>query len=285
MATASPAAAPRKTVAKLARFKPTVNYKRKAELTWLPVETQLELEQHDSVQTQSEASAVIRYSSGSTLTLQENTLVVIDEDQRPRRLLSEDRAYVGTGSVQGRTGGELWILTSAGLVRLKAKTKNSPAIATVSADRKEGFKILLNEGEAAFLRKTKTGEIATQVLIVNQEVTLPPTTEKPEWNLFSKVAKTSSVTPEEIQKIELMEPKDQTVLDTASVRVSGRLTRPGGKILVNGKSIAPTTDGSFNADVGLRLGANVISIQLIRVDGTTEFKRVTVLQRKAEQKK
>lgn len=282
----SPSASPSpgRTLADLIRFTPPVNYKRRAELTWQAVEPRIGFERLDSIQTQSDATAEVRYRGGSTLNLRENTLVVIEESSGARRTGPEDRAFVGVGTVRGRTSGELWLLTSRGLVKLKGEGKARPARVTVVSRPREGVRVSLDEGRAAFIGKDKTGALAAKTLSLHEEIQIDSPVDKsgknPDWETFAKIARAASMEPETPLSFELDEPRDQSVISAAETTLKGRVNRDGGKILVNGRQATIGDDRLFSASIALEPGANVISVQLIRPDGTTEFRRITVLRKK-----
>lgn len=276
----------RSYIAELTRFKPTVNYRRKEELTWQPVEAQLGFARKDALQTQTGASAEVRYNSGSTITLKENTLVVIDDDFHMQGKNKEDRAYLRVGKLEGRAKRELWLLTTAGLVKLKPAEKSSVAVATLSSKADQGHvKLTLQKGQASVISRNPKGNITVQSINISTPVELPvtekaaaPSSLNPDWEPFLKTARTTKLEVPKIQRLELLRPADQEVLSSSEVTVEGKLDGTGGKVLINGKLI-PVDAELFKSSVSLIPGANVISIQLIRDDGTTEFKRITVIRK------
>jgi hypothetical protein len=56
-------------------------------------------------------------------------------------------------------------------------------------------------------------------------------------------------------------PADASTVDDDSVEVSGRVTPPDARVLVDGEEVRPATGGDFKTDVTLEEGVNVIDIE------------------------
>jgi hypothetical protein len=69
--------------------------------------------------------------------------------------------------------------------------------------------------------------------------------------------------------LEVLEPQDETVVDTNPIRVSGS-TSPGAEVSVNGELIDIDEEGSFVAMVELEAGPNVIEVIATDYDGHEE---------------
>lgn len=77
----------------------------------------------------------------------------------------------------------------------------------------------------------------------------------------------------------LASPKNYSEVQTDSVEVTGKLTGGRGRLMINDKRVALNEDLSFSARIAVVPGANAILIQLIRPDGSSLFRRLTVMRR------
>lgn len=75
--------------------------------------------------------------------------------------------------------------------------------------------------------------------------------------------------PEQGFFLEVLEPPDETVVDTNPIRVSGS-TSPGAEVSINGELIDIDEDGSFAAMVELEAGPNAIEVIATDYDGHEE---------------
>jgi hypothetical protein len=75
--------------------------------------------------------------------------------------------------------------------------------------------------------------------------------------------------PEQDFFLEVLEPQDETVVDTSPIRVSGR-TSPRAEVSVNGELIDIDEAGGFVAMVELEEGPNALEIIATDYDGNEE---------------
>lgn len=143
----------KKTLGKVIEFKPEVSFRRRENLVWQEVFQYLPLYAYDSVRTESSATTKIHLSNNSELFLSENTLIIITPDYLNSRN-QRDRAVVRNGSLTGTTQTELWLLTSAALLKIKAKEKK---VAKANVEIQEGkkLKIMIEDGEGIIAKSEK----------------------------------------------------------------------------------------------------------------------------------
>ncbi len=133
-------------VGRLGTLKPSVTYRRNAEMLWQDASVHLPLFAFDAIRTHARARAQIILDSGSVLDLKENSLIIIN----PAALdvgVKRDRAIIRHGTLSGSTENELWILTSAALLKIKATGSKKRARAAISVHEGKRLRVKLEEGE------------------------------------------------------------------------------------------------------------------------------------------
>lgn len=132
-------------------FIPNVVCRRSQQLEWNEVVPGLPLYAYDAVQTHSGATAKLELINQSEIEMESESLVILDPSALSNAA-HRDRAVVRSGVVQGTTRNELWILTSAALVKMKAK-KGGRARGVVAVAEGKKLNIELKEGTAIVLQK------------------------------------------------------------------------------------------------------------------------------------
>ena len=100
---------------------PRVSIRRKSTLVWEDVtEKFLSLFPFDAVRTYAGACANIELGDGSMIYARENSLIVLNPEVL-RGTHRSQRAIVRAGKVVGETNDEIWIMTSAAILKLIAK--------------------------------------------------------------------------------------------------------------------------------------------------------------------
>jgi len=251
----------------------------------------------DAVQTHTASTARILFVSGSTIEMGESSLVIINGGTRtPGRTL--DRAVIRTGKFEGNTKKELWILTSAALLRLRAKATSKSAKVVLNVEEGKKMAVTLIDGNASMVeRNPKSKSPALQELEPRKTVTMaapmPGDTfgfldSEKSWDLPPERATASLPTqakpapkqPQAPQPIDLFitSPRDYAEVGVADIELKGRATGTGAKIFVNGKETTIENNLEFSSVVALREGVNSILIQLIRPDGESVFRRWTIIR-------
>ena len=158
----------------------------------------------DAIRTYGGACARIELGNGSQLYAAEQ-LIVLNPDllEGTHR---RQRAIVRAGQVSGETNGEMWILTSAAILKLIAKKNGENAKVTLTVNEGKDVKIELHNGEGEFLRVKKENDEKTpeRVALVPEQ---PMILEAPE---VAGVPEVPGV-PAADQKIEVVDDKMQVV--------------------------------------------------------------------------
>ncbi len=166
-------------LANLVTYKNQVSYRRAQELGWSDIKAELSFYRQDAVHTLSDSQALIRYVSGSEVSMKENTYLIIDEASQSNP--SVDRAVMRAGKVQGETTGEMWILTSSALIKVRASKKSQKAKVKIQIQEKKSLDVELKSGAGEVIVaqadkgiKSKNNLTAHSVeLIANKNVSIP----------------------------------------------------------------------------------------------------------------
>lgn len=277
-------------IAELTGYFPSVTYRRHNEPTWEDCSLQMPFFSNDAVRTASDGAARIRFLSGSLLELRPNTHVVLtDKSSEPSRL---DRAVVQRGELRGKTKDELWLIYGRTLFRLKAKSPVDEAQARYSLESEKKLTIQVDGGEGEFHRRPAAlaggmpDAIQSTRLDVGKSVTFDvlPETEFLGWQtpelqrgLAAQVPAASSPKP---LSFEVDLPPDNSELNRAKLSVKGKISGPGGRLLVNGNEVFMEKGQTFAMEIALRKGANRVLIQLIRPTGESVYRQWVFLRRR-----
>lgn len=166
-------------LANLVTYKKQVSYRRAQELGWNDIQAELPFYRQDAVHTLSESQALIRYVSGSEVAMKENTYLIIDEASKDNPTV--DRAVMRAGKVEGETSGEMWILTSSALIKVRAAKKNQKAKVKIQIQEKKSLDVELKSGSGEVIvaqadkgHETKAADTARAVeLKPNKNVSIP----------------------------------------------------------------------------------------------------------------
>lgn len=289
-------------LARIEEHVPTVRYRRSQELVWADAAGGLSLYRHDGVQTHEEASARISYATGTRLELGERSFVII-EDPVAGTESDADRAVLRDGILRGETRRELWVLTTAAVVRVRPARAGSVARSTVQVREGAKLRVRLAEGQGTLTPLAKGPSVA---LRPGREVVVPapPTSDERfgagQGASNAWVAERGSVEPggsrvkeglarpahaarnEEapeptslpVTTVDL--PPDQAETADAALRVSGVASNSASTVYVNGRRAPLLPNRSFEASVPLEPGANVVVVQEILPDGRSAFHRRTI---------
>ena len=299
-------------VADLVEFRLDVSFRRSGELIWKPVSETFPLFQYDAIQTHKDARAKVIFKTGSELEISQNTLIIIDPHSATNAAKTIDRAVMRSGKVQGKTKGQLWILTSAAVIKINQGKNKKEAVATVQMKEGEKIKIELKQGEGSLILPLKNNDAAEQVkeitLEKNKMITVdsPPLSDTAKeklgedesatnWYETAKVIKeafvaTKSKDPASAKKNEtpdeaIKAPDKFFIIDQPAARVEttlseisiqGRTNIKNSQILLNGQSYPVPENGEFTILVSLKLGLNIFVLQLTSSDGKSLFQRIIV---------
>lgn len=259
-----------------------VDFKSKSESIWQAVTVDMNFFKYDSLQTHQQSTALVRYQSRSEIEVKEKSLLVFDEDpgSKKRKI---DRVILKTGDLLGKTSTELWILTDAGLVQISAgKLKLAKAQVQI---KNEKFKVKVDQGTALITVKTQNNEIQKISVSQNNSIDLNikdqiqslvsngETTTNFE-NIISLAAKIEQPTE---QTVTLENVNETEITKNSAYQLNGRLSAVGAKLLINGELVPTNPDLSFSKFINLTKGSNLIVLQLIRSDSTTQFIRKKVV--------
>lgn len=149
----TPTSPPKVVLGHIADFTAPVVVRRSSELVWNDVSKDLPLYGYDAVQTSQKTTARIALTNKSQLQLGPDTLVILDPAALGKGS-TYDRAIVRGGEVQGETGNELWIMTSAALIQMKSKKDGKPARVKVSVHEGKNMQVELKEGTGNIYRRS-----------------------------------------------------------------------------------------------------------------------------------
>ena len=259
-----------------------VDFKSKSDGTWQAVTSDMNFYKFDSVQTQQQSTALVRYQSKSELDVKEKTLLVFDEDPGAKKK-KVDRVILKAGDLLGKTNSELWILTDSGLVQISAdKLKPGKARVQIKNDQ---FKIVVDQGTALVTIKNKNNEIQKIAVTQNNSVNLdtkkqllPIVNDNYADQTFDSVVNQAmAIEKPTEQKVDLDNVSETEFTKKTVYQLSGQLSAVGAKLLVNGEIVQVGPDLKFLKDVKLTKGSNLIVLQVIRSDSTTQFIRKKVV--------
>ncbi|QDK37213.1 hypothetical protein DOE51_06225 [Bdellovibrio sp. NC01] len=151
VSSATPTASPSPTatvmppaLANLVTYKNQVSYRRAQELGWNDIQAELPFYRQDAIHTLSKSQALIRYVSGSEVAMKEDTYLIIDDASSDNPTV--DRAVMRAGKVEGETSGEMWILTSSALIKVRADKKTQKAKVKIQIQEKKSLDVELKSG-------------------------------------------------------------------------------------------------------------------------------------------
>lgn len=183
-ATPTPAPSPVGTVmpaalANLVTYKNQVSYRRAQELGWNDIQAELPFYRQDAVHTLGKSEALIRYVSGSEVAMKEDTYLIIDEASTDNPTV--DRAVMRAGKVEGETSGEMWILTSSALIKVRADKKTQKAKVKIQFQEKKSVDVELKSGTGEVIvahadkgHEAKASETAQSLeLKTNKNISIP----------------------------------------------------------------------------------------------------------------
>lgn len=276
-------------LAVLQRLLPPVIFRRALELSWNDAQMALPLFENDALKTQERAAATIVYQigAGSTLSLRENTHIILSLPGVSDRGDS-DRGIVQTGEVTGSTPKELWLMTARALLRLRAKEGQRQGRGTLALSGTGKIKTTLHEGQATLYHtseRPREGKFAGTELTLEKplEIELNGTgkiEEAAEWaavDLGAVIARQQASVPLDFSA-DL--PVTNSEINRSQLKIRGKVTALGGKLMLNGKPIPVREDLRFETDMPLSFGANVIVLQLDRPDTTPLVREWVFVRRK-----
>jgi len=285
-----------------------VTVRRKRELVWQEAPKDYPLFAFDAVHTDEQATARLSLNNGSQLDMMPSTLVILNPSAF-NSAEKKDRAIVRDGHLTGRTRGELWILTSAALLKLKPKSKTGMAQASITLAEGKKIQITLNDGQGELIRtKEVRGKSVTEriALKANRLLSLPAPKlaenfgQEPagrEWQTGPAVVDTPGEKtkppkrmPTPSRPVASMEKKPITLtihsprgyseVEAESVQVKGRLSGVPKWIRVNGESLQLDGKNEFSIKVPLKLGANPILVEFAAVDDEPAVQRLIVRRKR-----
>jgi len=274
----------------LGQFSPPVHFRRQSELVWRDVVAQMPFFRFDAIRSEANGNARIKLANGGTLDIEPDTLVILNPGTVKVSLLTEssegtsDRAVVRSGKVQGRTDGELLLLTSAALVRLRRKTGAAFANATVTVREGRKMKVEILDGEGELLPTRSPGQLSGVTptrLIPGKPVVLDaPVAEESFGTRDSRIEWPAA--GEELQPdapdIVVTSPADRAVISGSSATFTGHVSRPGLELRINGEKIPLSAKLEFIVSIPLEVGANRVLIQLLSDHGKVFEQRRTLIR-------
>lgn len=280
-------APPKVPLATLESFLPKVTHKRSEAQVWEDSTAGIPLYYLDAVQTHDSAAAKIVFVEGARLELRERTHIIITSPpvSPPAPI---QRTIVKNGRLKGRTGRALWLISSNTLLQLEAKAKGTEAIADyyLREDRKltvtleSGLGTVFQKGAdaAAVTRKYPLAEGKPLELIVATGPDETDWTENELANAEVVSARTQAAIPPFDFSVDL--PVDNSTVNLSSLRVRGKVTKTGARLIVNGKEIPIETSLAFETEVKLVRGANRVVVQLIPPDGKPIYRQWVYIRRR-----
>ena len=280
-------------LAQLMKISSSVDYRLREESLWRPASKGIYFERFDGLQTQKNSNAEVQYKSGTQLDLRENTLVIFDKDPGLTKKTKHDRVIVKSGELAGSTTTELWVFTKSGLVQIKSNSKQKKAVAQISLKKENKLKLNLNSGSAQIIYPNKENKYEKISVTQNTEVEIPIISENQKTINFAN-EKESEVMVENLTKADaeikaatqaelIIEfPQDDFNTDQNQIELKGKLTALGAKILINGELTEANSDLSFTKKINLNEGTNIVVMQLLRSNSTSQFYRKTIKYMKAK---
>lgn len=155
-------------IANLISLKPPVTFRRTDELVWKDASMNLPLFKNDSVKTHLKAATVIKFAPSTELNVGENTLVVVNLDY----LDSTNRATLMHGSVVPKFNKDLWLLTSAALIKLRPNGKAGQGAAQISIEPGKFLNVTLKNGQGTLVRRDKSKKVIETKLKLNSKISV-----------------------------------------------------------------------------------------------------------------
>lgn len=310
--TSEPAVKSKQVIASLADFHPDVSYRRDSELAWNKVSEKILLYQYDAINTHKEASAKVVFNTGSELEISQNTLIIIDPSALSKKT-DVDRAVMRSGRVHGKTQGQLWILTSAAVIKIQPEKNKKEADVVVQVTEGKKTQIELKQGEGilvvpvSFQKQNEVLQVKEVILVPNKKMSLESpqveenfgvTENKTNWldtaqvieeksarPLIaakpaiepSKMAPAPEVQPEKEKPYFLIDsPEARSETDKTDIVIEGHTNIKDSQLLVNGQSTALDKAGHFSAKVVVNPGLNIYVVQLTGADGKSLFQKIIV---------
>jgi len=285
-------------IASLAQLRPEVSYRRSGQLIWSEASSQQSLFQYDAIHTHQDADAKIVFTTGSELEIQQNTFIIIDP-KSIKQNKEVDRAVMRSGQVHGKTKGQLWIMTSAAVIKLRGGKKNKEAAAIIKVTEGQKMQIQMQEGEASLLVPTSkqslmnASEQAPQIkeisLKSHQTISIAAPQlaesfgtdqENINWLEGSKVIQEA---PQKIEEsvvqppyLTIDQPAARSETAQPEIEIVGKTNVPGAQLIISGKSYAVDSLGRFQARISVKTGLNLFVIQVIGSDGKSLFQKIIV---------
>jgi hypothetical protein len=265
---------------------PPVNFRRNREVVWNDASPGIALYPYDAIQTEAKAETLVALKNGSELQIRENSLVILSPELSHRSI---DRAVVKNGSLKGKTKKELWLVANGTVLRMKPKKENQDAVLQLRVEEKKVSIKTENAIAVAHTNATTTEVIpeGMETKVTTSEVATDiapswaeslPAIEAPAPAVSSIERNVAAIPP--ATELQILSPKGNLETTDENIAVEGSLTQKGGKVWVNG-DLAPVDSAlHFRADLPLNYGANVVLIQMTSKEGTSTFRRYTVIRRK-----
>ncbi len=289
--TAAPAQQP---IGTLLSFQAPAHFRRQAELVWQEVLMNMPFFRYDAVRTEQGGSARIQLINGSVLQLDPETLVILNPGSLKVSLLTtnvervRDRAVVRSGSVRSETKNELWLLTSAALLRLKKADKSASAKLNLSVQEGHKLRVELVDGEGTVLKTSSPGKasvVDVKPLTPRSPIELDaPRAEEGfgsreslvEWPDVDAATEPGGI--EKPLEVTISSPGNYAEIRGANTLLTGRVSRGDTTLRINGNTVPYTRQLEFSARIPLSPGANAIQIQLIGRDGQSVNRRWTLIR-------
>jgi len=267
---------------------PRVTFRRNTSLVWEDAFLKLPLFAFDAVKTHERASAQIRLGNGTALELGEDTLVILNPDVlRQNRVTARHEATLRGGKLRGKTNEELWLLTSAAVMKIWTKQGGRESIVSLSVKEGGKFRAELTSGTAKILTRPNEGtkvEIRPLVPEKAVEFEAPVVKESLDW-APDELDKLEQENDEQLLPLpiaspridfEVTSPKNHSTVDKEEVEIRGKLTGMPREVLVNGKKATISKKREFIARIPLKPGVNAVLVQVIRPSGESVFQRWVV---------
>ncbi len=279
-------------IAVLEKRVPKVSVRRRQQMVWGDGNLKMDLFIFDTVKTFTQSSSQIVMNEGSEINLSADSWIVLD----PNNLeILPHRPFLKLGKLKAKTRKEIWILTTAALFRLKAKSEREPAEMEVSVDNSRKVTANLVAGMGLYWGAKVAGQIEgkdPKRLFLNQLVTLNaapvdeefPKTEKDiRWptaedvlnsdKLWLESKKNKNKEKEKALELEIISPPDFYQVSAPTVEIVGKVTHSDAVVLVNGKRVSVDKTLRFSAQVDLKPGANQV---VVRINHENQSKTVSL---------
>jgi hypothetical protein len=279
-------------IAVLEKRVPKVSVRRRQQMVWGDGNLKMDLFIFDTVKTFTQSSSQIVMNEGSEINLSADSWIVLD----PNNLeILPHRPFLKLGKLKAKTRKEIWILTTAALFRLKAKSEREPAEMEVSVDNSRKVTANLVAGMGLYWGAKVAGQIEgkdPKRLFLNQLVTLNaapvdeefPKTEKDiRWptaedvlnsdKLWLESKKNKNKEKEKALELEIISPPDFYQVSAPTVEIVGKVTHSDAVVLVNGKRVSVDKTLRFSAQVDLKTGANQV---VVRINHENQSKTVSL---------